>query len=386
MRDRWESAQTMLRERLDEPIERASTITRKTLAWFPIRVWRHFLQHNGFLLAAGISYQSLFAIFAALYLAFALVGFWLGASAAAVDALIHLINSYIPNLISADGLVSPDEVSQVASSSTGVLVATGLIAVAVAVWTAIGFLTYTRRGVRDIFGLPFDERNFFLLKARDLLAAVIFGAALVAGAALASFATWALRVTFSLFGIADQTFWLQLLLRLLSALVAFAVNAGALAALFKFLSGTSLSWRAIMPGSFFGGAALAIMQVGAGLLLTYSPSNPLLATFAILIGFLLWFRINGIVILVSAAWIAVSAKDRDIPLIEESRAERRAAEHAALLVAAEVTLRRARAAHDAAPWWGRARTARAVSTAEKNLAALEESAPPARERTGLFDW
>ncbi|UUT35772.1 hypothetical protein [Microbacterium elymi] len=69
-----------LRERFDDPLTRASEITRRTLAWFPIRVWRHFLRNNGFLLAASISYQSLFAIFAVVYVAFAAVGIWVGAS------------------------------------------------------------------------------------------------------------------------------------------------------------------------------------------------------------------------------------------------------------------------------------------------------------------
>ena len=70
------------------------------MAWFPIRVWRHFLQHNGFLLGAGISYQALFAIFAAIYVAFAITGLWLGGNVDAVNAMIALINSYIPGLIS----------------------------------------------------------------------------------------------------------------------------------------------------------------------------------------------------------------------------------------------------------------------------------------------
>lgn len=48
------------------------------MAWFPVRVWRHFLIHNGFLLAAGVSYQALFASFAAIYVAFAIAGLWLG--------------------------------------------------------------------------------------------------------------------------------------------------------------------------------------------------------------------------------------------------------------------------------------------------------------------
>ena len=57
--------------RVDAAVERATALTQRTLALFPVRVWRHFLQHNGFLLAAGVSYQALFAIFAAIYLAFA---------------------------------------------------------------------------------------------------------------------------------------------------------------------------------------------------------------------------------------------------------------------------------------------------------------------------
>lgn len=61
LRERWESTQASLRERFDAPISAATEITRKTLALFPVRVWRHFLQHNGFLLAAGVSYQALFA-------------------------------------------------------------------------------------------------------------------------------------------------------------------------------------------------------------------------------------------------------------------------------------------------------------------------------------
>ncbi len=49
LRNRFEAAQVAVRERLDQPIARAAKIAQ----WFPIRVWRHFLQHNGFLLPPG---------------------------------------------------------------------------------------------------------------------------------------------------------------------------------------------------------------------------------------------------------------------------------------------------------------------------------------------
>jgi membrane protein len=360
--------------RFDEPLERATALTRRTLAWFPIRVWRHFLQHNGFLLAAGISYQSLFAIFGVIYLAFAVVGVWLGGSAVAVAGLIDLINRYIPDLISDDGLVHPEQVEAVATGSSGLLTITGLVAGVVVVWTAIGFVTYTRRAVRDTFGLPFDRRSYVLLKARDLLASVLFGVALLLGAVLGAITTGAVDLILTLLGGDPDSGWGDLLTRVVSVAVAFVVNATALAGLFRFLTGTALSWRRIWPGSLLGSAAIVVLQVGAGFLFVYTPSNPLLATFAIFIGFLLWFRLNGIVILVAAAWIAVAAEDRDEDF--HTDADLRERERQALVLAAHVRLREARAAFAAAPWWRRWGAARRVTAAEHDLAdAASRPAP-----------
>ena len=374
--DGWRSG---LRERFDEPIERATDITRKTLALFPVRVWRQFLQHNGFLLAAAISYQSLFAIFAVLYTSFAVVGVWLGGSESAIDTMIKLINSYIPGLIGIDGeqgLVGRDDVADIAQRSAGVLAITGAVALLVALWTAIGFVTFTRRAVRDIFGLPFDRRNYVLLKTRDFFAAALFGLALIVGAALSWIAGGAVEFLFDLLGLSDSSGWVWVLSRIASIIVALALNTAALAGLIRFLTGTSLQWRLILPGAALGGGALIVLQFGAGLLLYYTPSNPLLATFSVVIGFLLWFRLVGIVILVSASWVAVAAHDADIPIVAMTEDERRRAEHEALRVAAEIRLREAREARDRARWWESWSAGREVNRAADDLVRLERSAPP----------
>ncbi|UJP10581.1 YihY/virulence factor BrkB family protein [Microbacterium sp. KUDC0406] len=154
LRARWESTQESLRERFDEPISRATEITQRTLAWFPVRVWRNFLQHEGFLLAAGISYQTLFATFAAVYVVFALAGLWLGNSSNAVAELVAVINHYVPNLISDNGLATVDDVTQIANNSTGTLSITGAIALGTLIWTAIGAISFARRAVRGVFGIP----------------------------------------------------------------------------------------------------------------------------------------------------------------------------------------------------------------------------------------
>ena len=353
-RGRWDARQAAFKERFELPIERATDLTQRTMSWFPIRVWRHFLRHNGFLLAAGISYQALFTIFASIYLAAVIIGVWLGGNDEAVDGLITLINAYIPNLVSDNGLIHPAQVeAAVAQSGSSAVTITGVVAFGVVVWTSVGFVTYTRRAVRDTFGLPYDGRSFIILKVRDFVAALMFGVALLVGWALVQLTVWALSLILDAFGWGDGFSASAIVVRALTFVVAFVINAAALALLFRFLTATTLPWSRIWPGSLLGGGALAVLQVGAGLLLVYSPSNPLLAGFAILFGFLLWFRLWGVVILVAAAWIAVSTSDRNIPLEEPTEEEIRKREQEALALAAQVRLRQARAAYDAAPWYRR---------------------------------
>ncbi|WP_337003918.1 MULTISPECIES: YhjD/YihY/BrkB family envelope integrity protein [unclassified Microbacterium] len=368
--------------RLDAAVERATALTQKTLGLFPVRVWRHFLQHNGFLLAAGVSYQALFAIFAAIYLAFAITGLWLGGSEEAVDGLIAIINSYIPNLILPEGgVVTPEQVQDIASGTTGVLSITGLIALGTVIWTAIGWVTFSRRATRDIFGLPPDRRSYILLKARDLFAALIFGVSLIVGSLLSSASAAVLSWVLAQFGWDAGSDGLNLGIRLATVVVSFALLSSALAAMVRFLTGTSLHWRTIWPGALLGGGAMTVLQYGAGFLLSYTPSNPLLATFAIFIGLLLWFRINGVVMLVASSWIAVAAQDKDLPLMQQTEAERRLAEYQALLAAARIRVRDARAARENAPWHRAWATGRALRDAEDELADLEASPPPPIETT-----
>lgn len=384
---RVEDAESSLRDRFDQPIAKATELTKATLEWFPVRVWRHFLQHNGFLLSAGVSYQALFAVFAAIYVAFAAAGIWLGGSPAAVNGLITLINGYIPGLISdSGGVITPKEAAAIASSSAGGLVLSGLVALGALIWTAIGWVTFARRAVRDAFGLPRDQRNYFFLKARDLVAALLFGIALLLGGVLSAVGSIALDNVLGLFDITIASSAIDGLVRIGTGVVSFALNTIALAALFRFLTGASLPWRAVWPGALVGGGALTVLQLGTGLLLRYTPSNPLLVTFAFFVGLLLWFRLQSVVMLIAASWVAIAAEDKQVPLTHPSEAERAALEHQALKVAANVRLRDAHAARERAPWYRVGAANRALRAAEAELDRLEASPPAAAPKPGaLFE-
>lgn len=377
------SAPRPLRARLEAPIERVTELKDRTLAAFPVRVWRNFAFSNGFLLSAGMSYYVLFALFALLYVGFAGAGLWLGASSLAIEALVRLVNTYIPGLIAPEGgLFSVEDVTQIAQDSTGILGVTGAIAVGVALWTAVSAVTFTRRAVRDLFGLPFDARPYWLLKVRDFFAAIVFGGAMLVGAVLISLSVWALEQIFLLFDWSTGTWFFSFGAQTVSVVVAFALDATALAMLVRFLTGTHLHWRFIWPGAMLGGGAMVVLQLGAGLLLSHVPSNPLLASFTVIIGLLLWCRWLAIVVLMAASWIAVAAEDKDQPLEREDEETARRAEKQALLLAARVQVRRAQEAVDAAPWYRRPAARRALKAAQQRLTDARADAEADAVTTG----
>lgn len=375
--DRLDSLSQPVRDRLEEPLSKVSTLTQKTMALFPVRVWRHFLARNGFLLSSGMSYQALFAIFAAVYVVFAVAGLWLTADVQTLNAFVTLLNTYAPGLIGEEGIISTEDLTEIASSSSSLFGLTGAVALAGLIWTAIGWVTYSRLAVRSIFGLPRDTRAYVLLKARDLLAALGFGTALLIAAVLSAVTTSFLGWLMGLFGLSAASAWSAFLVQAGGFGVVFAIDTLALAVLFRFLSGAAMPWRRMWIGSLLGSAALTALQLISGFLVSRVSTNPLLATFTVFIGLLLWFRLTSIVILVAASWVAVEASDHNESLRrvtpEELLAEERERERRALLTAARVRVREARQELAAANWLGRIPARRRVARAEHELARAEAS-------------
>ena len=370
-----------IRERLEEPITRVSTLTRKTMALFPVRVWRHFLARNGFLLSSGMSYQALFAIFAAVYVAFAVAGIWLTSDPDTLNAFVALLNTYAPGLIGDEGVISTEDLVEIASSSTSLFGWTGAVALVGLIWTAIGWITYSRMAVRSIFGLPKDTRAYALLKTRDFLVGLAFGTMLLLATVLSVATTSFLDWLLGLFGLPPESGWSGFFLQAGSTLVVFAIDTLALAVLFRFLSGAAMPWQRMWVGSLLGSAALTVLQLASGFLVSRVSTNPLLATFTVFIGLLLWFRLTSVVILVAASWIAVEASDHNETLRRvtpaQLAAEELAREQRALVTAAHVRVREAQQALAEANWLQRLPARRRLMHAEDELARAEAAIAPA---------
>lgn len=325
---------------------------KKTIAWAlalkPARVFRHFAERRGFLLAGGLSYQSLFAVFAAIWVGFAVFGLFLRSNLALSAAFFDTIAQSVPGLLDwrgADGVIDPDQLMQAEILGwTGAIAAVGLL------FTALGWLASTREAIRALFDLPGEQLNFFLLKLKDLGLALGFGAALIVSAALSVFSTQALGVTIGWLGLREDSILATVTGRALGLGLMLLLDTVTVGMLYRVLSGLTIPIRRLLVGSVLVAVALGILKVLGGALLGGASRNPLLASFAIIIGLLIWFNLVCATILVGASWIAVGMADAGIAADPAVAAARREADRLAL---AEREAEEAALAAQQRGWFGR---------------------------------
>lgn len=324
---------------------------QQVVAWVqglrPVRVLLHYNENRGVLLASGLSYQAIFAVFAALWVGFSVAGLLVDANPDIRRAFFQVLNESVPGLIdtgTGEGIVDPDDLQ------TGLVLSwTGAIALGGLLFTALGWLASARDAIRTLFGLPGELLNFFLLKLKDIGLGIGFAAALLVSSALLVISTQTVSGALNLVGVEEDSPLAQLTGRVIGLALMFVLDTAALAALYRALSGLAIPWRRLLAGALLGAAGLGILKVLGSALLGGASRNPLLASFALIIGLLIWFNLICQVILLAASWIAVGMSDRDLiadPRVERVREEEErlaAAKEAAIRMDAEKRLQRVKA-------------------------------------------
>ncbi len=332
-------------------MKQIQAIIAAVIAWVtalrPVRVFLHFSEHRGFLLAAGLSFQSLFAVFAGVFVGFASAGLVLRNNSELADAFFTTLAMSVPGLLTWDGtkgVLDPDQLLQV-----GILGWAGVAAAVGLLFTAVGWLSSARDAVRSLFNLPGEKLNFILQKLKDFGLMIGFGVTLIVSAALSVLSTQALDTTLGWIGLSESPVS-TVLGRIIGLLLMLLLDSVTLAMLYRVLSGLRIPWRRLMVGSLLGGAGLGILKVLGGLLLGGASRNPLLTGFAIILGLLIWFNLICTVILLSASWIAVGMADAGIAADPKIAAERREQER---LEQEKVEAERARIALEQRSWFAK---------------------------------
>lgn len=291
--------------------------------WKAMRVYRHFTSRRGPILGAGLAYQAIFSVFAGLWATFSVAGLVIAANPQLRDSLFDVIGTSVPGLIDrgAGGAIRPDDLL-----SASALGWTGALAVAVSLFTALGWLSSARDAVRDIAELAAPPTNFLLLRLRDLGLAIAFGLALIVSAGLSLGSTTLLAWILDGLGIDPHSVGATVTGRFLGLVLAFILDVLVLAALYRVLAGVPIPARSLWQGAMLGAGALGVLKALGSTLLGGASSNPLIASFAVIVGLLIWFNLVCQVILAGAAWVVVSARDAGVPLDPIGDRDRRQAE------------------------------------------------------------
>jgi len=195
-----------------------------------------------------------------------------------------------------------------------------------ALFTTAGWFRSTRDAVRTIADLPAMPANIVLLRLRDAGVALAFGAGLLLSAALSLASTSALGWVLDLMGLDPASPVATIAARVTGLAVTLAFDTALLITLYRILAGVPIPARPLWQGALLGAVALDLLKIAGSTLLGGTPSNPILASFAVIAGLLLWFNLVSQVILIGAAWIVVGARDAGVPLDPAGDRERLQAE------------------------------------------------------------
>lgn len=292
-------------------IERISALVAWVLLLKPVRVFTRYGLVRGPILASGLAFQALFAVFAALWVAFSIAGLVISRDPNLQDAIIATLNNTIPGLIDTGG-GGGGAIDAKTLLSAGIFGWTGAIALVGLFVTALGWLGSARDAVRIMFELPAPHTNFVLLKLRDLAIGLGLGVLLVISSLLSVVGTGATGYLLALIGIHASSTIGVVVGRIVTLAIMFALDAVALATLYHLLAGIKIPTKRLWAGALLGAVGLGALKALGSALLGGATNNPLIASFAVLAGLLIFFNFVCQVILIAASWIHTGMLDAGI--------------------------------------------------------------------------
>ena len=267
------------------------------------RTLTRFNDANGSVLSGGMAYAALFSLFAALAIGYTVFIRLLGADAELRDAVLALVDVWLPGLVDIGdgGVLSPSDLVL----STG-LSWTSAVAAVVLLWSATNFLGALRSSVRAMFDETESVGNPVTDRLRQLLGFVLLavGVLVTAGASVAVSA--AVPWTLNLVGLGEGAGWA---VRGVGLLLAVVLDTAVVAAVIRFVGGVRPAGRDLLLGSLAVGIVAGGLRVlGTEVIAGTAARNALLASFAVVVTVLVLVNLLARVLLLSTAWMSQSAE------------------------------------------------------------------------------
>jgi membrane protein len=262
------------------------------------RAYTRYHDRRGDRLAAAVTYFGFLSFFPLLALAYALLGYLVGVSDRARRYLVEAIESVLP------GLAGQVPVEQIA----GARATAGIIGLAGLLITGVGCVDALREALRDIWDRdPTGGGNLLVKKLWNIVLLVFLGTMLVLSVAISTVTTSATHGVLEVLGL-DRTVWAGTTLRLLGLAIAIAFNTLIFLVLFARLSGGAPRWRGLLRGALLGAVGFEALKLIATLLIGTTTGNPVYASFAVVVGLLVWINVVSRFTLYVAAWTATQGQ------------------------------------------------------------------------------
>lgn len=278
--------------------ERVHVLLRRARArWRTVdhlgRAYVRYRDQRGDRLAAALSFYGFLSFFPLVALAFAITGYAVAISPHAREAVAKAIDQIVPEL--AQRLPVNEIASAKAGASVFALVGLG--------WSGLGWIGVWRESLRTIWQGAGDDGNMVVNRVRDLGVLCLLGLALLASVVLSSAVSSSTHAVLGWVGLADVP-GAGTVLRLAALSVAVVADGLIFLILFTTLAGTKASWRQLLRGCLFGAVGFEVLKLGGALLVGHTMHNPVYASFAVIVGLLVWINLSSRFILFTAAWTA----------------------------------------------------------------------------------
>ncbi|MFL1430040.1 MULTISPECIES: YihY/virulence factor BrkB family protein [unclassified Nocardiopsis] len=260
-----------------------------------VRAYERYADRNGNQLAGAVTYFAFLSFFPLLALAFAAVGFVLATLQIELgDQLEQALDGVLP------GLSQQLPIEEIADARVGA----GLFGLVGLLYAGLNSVSALREALHSIWlKNPKEGPNFFVSKAADLLVMIGLGLALLLSVSLTGVAQTATQWLLSLVGL-DGSIVANIALRLLALAIAIGANTLIFMLVFALLSGSGRPTRMMWRGALLGAVGFEILKAAAALLLAGTLSNPVYASFAVLVGLLVWINLVMRLVMFSGAWTA----------------------------------------------------------------------------------
>ncbi|HEV3055924.1 MAG TPA: YihY/virulence factor BrkB family protein, partial [Solirubrobacteraceae bacterium] len=278
---------------------------RRPLLDHAVRAWERFGKDRGNQLAAAITLPGFLSFFPLIALTMSVAGFIAHYNSGAEADITRALEDFFPGLIGTGrGQINVADIAD-QRAATGTVGLVGLLL------GGLGWVDAMRTTLRQLWHQEPLRRNVIVAKVLDAVVLVGIGLAVAASLVVTSVATAAAGLVIDHTALTGGSVT-ELLLRILAIVLALAGDFLLYAFLFLRLSQPGGSRRDILGGAVFGAIGFEILKSVGAIYIAHTTHNPLYASFAVVIGLLVWTNLVARLFLFAAAWAVTAPYDSDV--------------------------------------------------------------------------